>query len=304
MFNIKGGVCPYCQQPLKDSDDLAVCPECGTPHHRECYKQHGSCANAHLHGTGFAWTPPLREEDVIPDVPCPRCGRLNKATAHFCDYCGTAMASELQQHETVQPEPQSAPLFGGMSADNREQVVKQLLAEVGETLDGIPVKDWRTFLGPNYLTYLLNFHKQSRTNNPLSFNLWAFLLPTVYFLYRKLWRQAAVSLLLDILTFIPALVLTVFIPMGTNVLFSTQVWRILNFATALIYFLASLCWGGFSHYFYRKTALRRINRLHNQVLTTEQYEKQLAKSGGVCFPAALVYAFLTFGALFAASLRM
>ena len=27
-------VCPVCKKQFEDGDDIVVCPECGTPHHR------------------------------------------------------------------------------------------------------------------------------------------------------------------------------------------------------------------------------------------------------------------------------
>ena len=43
--------CPVCNNQFTEDDDVVVCPECGTPHHRECYIQNGNCANADKHGT-------------------------------------------------------------------------------------------------------------------------------------------------------------------------------------------------------------------------------------------------------------
>ena len=38
-FRFTNEKCPVCNNTFKEDDDIAVCPECGTPHHRECYKQ-------------------------------------------------------------------------------------------------------------------------------------------------------------------------------------------------------------------------------------------------------------------------
>jgi len=62
MFKYYDCTCPYCGEQLLETEDLAVCPECGTPHHRACYKEHGKCANEHLHAEGFEWMP---SEDMI-----------------------------------------------------------------------------------------------------------------------------------------------------------------------------------------------------------------------------------------------
>ena len=57
MSLYKGVACPYCQNAFQDADDIAVCPDCGAPHHRQCYLDHGSCYHENRHGDHFAWTP-------------------------------------------------------------------------------------------------------------------------------------------------------------------------------------------------------------------------------------------------------
>ncbi len=37
MSRFEGYICPVCMKKFTETDDIAVCPECGTPHHRECY---------------------------------------------------------------------------------------------------------------------------------------------------------------------------------------------------------------------------------------------------------------------------
>ena len=51
----KGEKCFYCNEEFNDNDDVVVCPECGTPYHRDCYKQAGSCINHQLHESGESW---------------------------------------------------------------------------------------------------------------------------------------------------------------------------------------------------------------------------------------------------------
>ena len=32
-----GETCPVCNKVFQEDDDIVVCPDCGTPHHRKCY---------------------------------------------------------------------------------------------------------------------------------------------------------------------------------------------------------------------------------------------------------------------------
>jgi len=38
-----GKKCPYCLTPIKPHGEMVVCPECGIPHHPECWAENGGC---------------------------------------------------------------------------------------------------------------------------------------------------------------------------------------------------------------------------------------------------------------------
>jgi ribosomal protein L37AE/L43A len=40
-------VCPYCLEKVDKSEEIVVCPECGTWHHKDCWDLTGSCGVAH-----------------------------------------------------------------------------------------------------------------------------------------------------------------------------------------------------------------------------------------------------------------
>ncbi|MDE6709797.1 MAG: hypothetical protein K2J76_04850, partial [Oscillospiraceae bacterium] len=57
MAGYIGTRCMVCSEKFTEEDDIVVCPECGTPYHKECYKKEGSCVNTVLHESGGAWKP-------------------------------------------------------------------------------------------------------------------------------------------------------------------------------------------------------------------------------------------------------
>ena len=59
-----GEKCVSCGEVFTQDDDIVVCPECGSPHHRSCYKALGRCANAEHHGGSFQW-----EVAAEPEIP-------------------------------------------------------------------------------------------------------------------------------------------------------------------------------------------------------------------------------------------
>ena len=97
--------CAACGKKFTAEDDVVVCPECGTPYHRACYKELGHCVNEARHAEGYVWQPPkaapgpsvpLEEQPHAPQnktdgegyVMCSRCGTVNPAGQERCDLCG------------------------------------------------------------------------------------------------------------------------------------------------------------------------------------------------------------------------
>ena len=64
MFLYENNKCPVCHKVFEEGDDVVSCPECGTPHHRECYKSIGKCANKDLHETDFVYN---RNENEVAE---------------------------------------------------------------------------------------------------------------------------------------------------------------------------------------------------------------------------------------------
>ena len=61
-MDLKYVQCPYCLKPFQENDDVVVCPDCGTPAHRACWKQNGHCLYENKHASGFVWQIPYSKE--------------------------------------------------------------------------------------------------------------------------------------------------------------------------------------------------------------------------------------------------
>lgn len=88
-----GNFCQGCNLPFEESDDVVVCPECGTPQHRECYEKENKCVCAHLHGEDYAWQGTVKNESPLADekretASCPNCGYENPVGTPVCKQCG------------------------------------------------------------------------------------------------------------------------------------------------------------------------------------------------------------------------
>lgn len=159
--------CPVCNNQFTEDDDVVVCPECGTPHHRECYIQNGNCANADKHGTNE----PIEVEFV--DVE-----ENNDASL---------------QTETAEKE-----------TENPQQIVQEVIEEMkggnGDyMLNGKHVSFYEAAIGKNQKYYIPHFMIMDKTKKAVSWNIAGFFVPLAWCLYRKMYKFAAIILALYVL---------------------------------------------------------------------------------------------------------
>lgn len=88
-----GNLCQGCGKAFTDDDDIVVCPECGTPQHRECYEKENRCVCEDMHFDEYTWKSEIkREEAHQPEksetVSCPNCGYENPKGTAVCKQCG------------------------------------------------------------------------------------------------------------------------------------------------------------------------------------------------------------------------
>ena len=103
-------VCPVCGQAFSPEDDVVVCPLCGAPHHRACYKRNGRCAYAADHGTPRQWTPPVSRGDEDARI-CGNCGTANPPGADVCACCGYHIDQPLPPDPAERQPPIDASVF-------------------------------------------------------------------------------------------------------------------------------------------------------------------------------------------------
>ena len=139
MNNYLNSECPYCGKKFTENDDIVVCPDCGTPHHRGCYKEHGVCANNELHG-GFEWkssseprTPENKggNEQKFDSFACPNCGGMNPSGTKFCSNCGAPLSSE---HGASRRPEFTVTRIDGMNSDIDDMIEELEKSEEQESI--------------------------------------------------------------------------------------------------------------------------------------------------------------------------
>lgn len=223
MQNFFGNQCPYCGKLFAEGDDIVVCPECGTPHHRDCYKEHSACANEEKHSENYEWKSSVapkihkHESDSGKIVLCPHCGNENPASSHYCRGCG----APLGERENIRPEHTPEEEF---QRERERLLAESLKGNLGE----ISAKEAALFVRSNVGYFLPRFAAFSKGAN-FDTNFAAFFFSYLYLFYRKMYGLGiAVFAAMTILN-IPTLLLDLvtvqeqYVEMG---LLSQVIWEI------------------------------------------------------------------------------
>lgn len=276
LANYVGATCPVCQKEFLSGDDVVVCPVCGTPHHRSCYKQEGHCAVESRHAEGYAWQDPRSKKDPPKTeqghagVACPSCGARNPDDSLFCQVCGVRLKAASQEHAqggtsgyyTNSASYAYSEAFGGIPPT--------------EEICGVSARDLAFYTGARSAYFLPRF-KLISEGIGISFNFPAFLFGSLYFFYRKMYAVGAFLLLIKILVFLPTLLimpeLAAFyaehfqeILMGSNAYLSFQpeahAW-VLKILPVLRYvpFLLSLVFSLFANRLYLDFIVKRLHTI-------------------------------------------
>lgn len=229
-------ICQGCGKIMHENEDIVVCPECGTPQHRECYNAEHKCVNEHLHEDGFEWRPKHSDEkkEFTTEVTegekivCPFCRHENDADAKECSNCGqpfelfgrSIFPSGEQNYPSVEEESRESqyaykPPF---EVETPKESENQYYAPVGNSfassadegesfnfngyvlhneIDGIKNKDLALYLRTSVPKYHDKFNKIS--NGRRTFNWAAFFFTPYWFFYRKLVKPGIIFMSLTLL---------------------------------------------------------------------------------------------------------
>ena len=220
-INFEGLKCGICEKEFEKDEDVVVCPECGTPMHRSCYKETGVCPAADKHSDGFVFEgfdkikesakqlssnainkkkQTKKEVSEESQYPCHLCGEMNKPNANFCNRCGTRL---------IKPDKKPAVSSTEELSDMLGVEVKQI-SPVQSALDplaGIPASaqfeedvtaaDMACYIAVNTPYYMRAFDLIKRKAN--KFNWSAAVFSGIWFLYRKMYKVAAILIAVGVL---------------------------------------------------------------------------------------------------------
>lgn len=299
MSDYLGLKCISCGNKFEDGDDIVVCPECGTPYHRECYKKEGKCINTELHekGEGFKTTY-SKVNDYGEKIRCPRCGTDNNSLTLFCEKCGMPLSMPKQNNnddfqQNTQATDEQRDFFGNVFNTQNFQInFADPLCGLNpeEEYDGVKLSELADFVGNNTYYYLPMFKRVKDTKHKMTLNFSAVIAPTLYFAYRKMYLLMALCFLLKLLISIPP-----FVVMLSNPEFSAEIantflakfancfnikssyFELVSNISAVLSYVIIFVTGAFSNWMYYKHAVNKIKKLKNAENATKETIK--AKGG-------------------------
>lgn len=293
MFFYEGQSCPVCGQYFAESDDIVTCPECGAPHHRECWRKEGHCHFADAHGTERQWAkadatvPPAKKQEV-PTRCCPNCGSKNPEFAEFCAHCGRELDAEPQWTSAPPPpvNQYTPPSRSGFGTFNNSFQDPFGGIPRTEEIEGVSVETIAEVIGANSGYYLPRFYNMSRNGKKTSWNWAAFLLSYNWLLYRKnlLWGLLAFGFgtILEFFNSYAVLKLQTALNAATTVIppNAASLMGIILISSGAI-LVMSLLFGLFGNYLYMQHVLRKARKLQED--PDAKYNSGFFQTGGTSF---------------------
>ena len=273
MFIYEGVNCPYCGRPLTEKDDIAVCPECGTPHHRDCYREHGECANTSLHSDTFEWKRPEPERPQNDtEYVCTRCGAHISREDAVCPNCGEPVPQLLPRSEA-----------GASPDDGRQESGRSYTPEgniygfgPSDTIDGVTLRDLSEYLkNPSYIIAIC---RQQLSGRKIVFSLPALFSPSLFFLYNKVWGEGLLAMFLSMLLSIPD-GMVIYYRMTSSTLFGIPLttWDSLSSACSIISILVNLFFAFFGMEILKRNAVKKIKKIRSMSRNEQEYRILLQK---------------------------
>ena len=216
-----GEKCPVCNNRFAADDDVVVCPECGAPHHRECYKITNKCAFEEYHGTGYKWERSAASEEknssVEATVSCPECGFLNKESDVICSRCGSRLHSDTNTEDRTQQEQKTGrfqgqgtyqDIFRGAETANGQETMFSFLGfDPEEDMGGSTLTEVTGFVRTNTLYYIPIFKRMKDLGTKISFNLSCLIFPNLYFANRRMWLWAIIATIIEVICSLPSMII-------------------------------------------------------------------------------------------------
>lgn len=252
-FRFENKTCPVCRKKLHEGDDIAVCPVCGTPHHRSCYLEKNECGVNGFHAQGFVW------EGRLPDEPV-----------------------EIPVTKEVSPTEENIETPQGQIPDDVFEMLPDIVKMMNDERtgkDGVSMKELLVYTNTSVWHYGTAFKafRQEGKKHRLGFNVCSGLFAPIFQFYRKM---DAVGIILLIITLAPA---AFFLAAGENQ--ANGIYMAVNILSLLQTIIMCI----FGDYLFYRHAVRRILKMRENFsdnVGTPEYYEALSEDGRPSFGRA------------------
>ncbi len=166
MFLFENTECPVCKVRFEEGDDIVVCPDCGTPHHRACWALTGKCVNSGLHASGYSFREEAeKREKKVHEIPT--------------FYVPSPEQAEASREEKTNADAPPAEFLAGINSE---------YSKSSETIEGKRVSDIAAAVVTGIPYFIKQFSANSDGDSKASWNWSAFIFGSFYFFYRKMYR--------------------------------------------------------------------------------------------------------------------
>ena len=287
MKDFKKQSCAKCGEAFDEKSDVVVCPECGAPHHRECWKETGHCACESLHSDSYEKKkkkmyigdtniPPVNVSnssgtDSDERVICPNCGRRTKKSEKYCEYSGYYI------YEHADP-------FSQNNESNSESDIDKLFSfDPAEQLDGVPAGDIKRFVGNMWIYYIPRFVRMSRAKMPISFNFSAFLMHGFWFISRKMYLPGSLMIIaVTIISLFQAYFASIVKGLSGN---QIAMVSMLSLILSGLEFIIMIFSGLFGNRIYMRFCAKKVKRINSQMTVknadADEFNRELEEKGGI-----------------------
>ena len=298
MANYTDHECIICNEKFKDDDDIVVCPECGTPYHRECYLKEGKCINTVLHEEKKSYT----EQKAAEPKKCPVCLSENPPGAFICERCGSSLLKDMDENKEPEQDFEQASQHssGGFTGFGFDPSDKYCGLDPHEMLvEDINVEEAAEFVGTNVPYYLMLFKRMKDTGKKLTFNLVCILFPQFFFAHRKMLPEAFAVILLSSILSIPAMLYAFSVmemPMRfiSSEIVDTPFFLFLMKAANYLSLLINVLTCFFGNWLYMRHMQRKIGAIKNSESDYANIRNRIAISGGTSVPYLIIAFVLQF----------
>lgn len=187
--------CAICGGYLFNDDDIVHCPECGAPHHRDCYAAVDHCGMQDKHGTEQQYSTNNTDEKTGTgaESTCSQCGKPLPENSKFCPFCGKNTQG-FREYNEEQDFISFGP--GGVRIDPYGGVDKNSM------IDNVKVKELARFIAFTPNRIIPKFKKFFETGKRISWNWMGFISPCSHALFRKMYSALFGYLLLEITAYV------------------------------------------------------------------------------------------------------